>query len=43
MGKMVEPISSNTFAKLYARLVRLGQAEKEDPREPTKKESKDST
>ena len=39
----MEPISSNTFAKLYARLVRLGQAEKEDPSDPTKRESKDST
>jgi hypothetical protein len=43
MDKTEEPISSNTFAKLYARLVGLGRTEKEDLSDLTKRESKDST
>jgi hypothetical protein len=47
----VEPISSNTSTKLYARLVGkdkqkkriLEIPQKEDESDPTKKESKDST
>jgi hypothetical protein len=51
MDKTVEPISSNTFTKLYVRLVGKDEGEKrileipqkEDPSDPTKKESEDST
>jgi hypothetical protein len=43
MDKTMEPISSNTFAKLYARLIRVGQAEKEDSSDPTKIEFGGST
>jgi hypothetical protein len=43
MDKTVEMISSNIFAKLYARLVRLGRAEKEDPSDTMKREFKYSS
>jgi hypothetical protein len=51
MDKTVELVSSNTFVKLYAWLVRqdeqknriLGIPQKEDPCDPKIKESKDIT
>jgi hypothetical protein len=51
MDKMVESISSNTFAKLYARLIGKDKRKKrileiprkEDPSDSTKREFKDFT